>query len=59
MFLTYLLAQFHTPVSSVSLVIAITPKAEENLRAAAMLLFYLNKSGTLFQDLFQYIISGL
>jgi hypothetical protein len=46
--MTYLRAQFHTPNSSVSLVIAITAKAKETLRVAAMLLFYLDKSGNTF-----------
>jgi hypothetical protein len=35
--MAYLRAQFHTPNSSVSLVIVIIEKAEENLRATAML----------------------
>jgi hypothetical protein len=59
--MTYLRTKFHTPSSSDSLVVAIKPKAKENVRTAAMLLFYIlytkkmNKTSILFEDLLPHI----
>jgi hypothetical protein len=39
--MTYLRTKFHVPSSNDSLVIAIKPKAKENVRKVAMLLFYI------------------